>query len=73
MHYFSNFETKFFKLSIDYVFFNLYLFKLSSKSTFSLLFWNLLNIDLFFTFLSIDSQPCSRVSLIKENYERRVA
>jgi len=44
---------------IDCVFFNLYLFKVSSKSTFSLVFWDLPNIDLFFTFLSIDSQHCS--------------
>jgi len=43
---------------IDYVFFNLYLFKVSSKSTISLLFVVLSNIDLIFTFLSIDSQPC---------------
>jgi len=52
MHYFSNFETKFFKLFIncsilfqvsiiDYVFLNLYFFKVSSKSTVSLLFWGL--------------------------------
>jgi len=48
MQYFSNFETKFFKLFatvcifqgsiIDYIFFNLYLFKVSLKSTFSLVF-----------------------------------
>jgi len=47
--------------SIGYVFFNLYLFKVSSKSTFSLVFWDLSNIDLFFTFLSIDSQPCVKL------------
>jgi len=72
MQYFNNFETKFFKLFatvlytvlfqvsiIDYVFFNLYLFEVSSESIFSLVFWDLSNIDLFFTFLSIDSQPCA--------------
>jgi len=43
-----------FQLSIiDYVFFNFYLFKVSSKSTFSLVFWDLSNIDLFFSFLGL--------------------
>jgi len=62
MNYFNTFETKFFKLfatvyflSIDYVFFNR--FKVSLKSTFSLFFWDLSNIELFFTFSNIDSQP----------------
>jgi len=45
--------------SIDYIFF--YLFKGSLKSTFSLVFWDLSNIDLFFTFSSIDSQPWHRL------------
>jgi len=54
----------FFKYRLS-VFFNLYLFKVSSKSTFSLLFGDLWNIGLFFTFLSIDSQTCpSPTSLI---------
>jgi len=42
---------------IDYIFFNLYLFKMFSKLTFSFLFGDLSNIDLFFTFLSINSNP----------------
>jgi len=54
MHYFNNFETKFFMLQC---------LLSSSKSTFSLVFWDLSNIDLFFTFLSIDFQPWVRVRL----------
>ena len=40
------------------MFFFLYFFKLPSKSIISLLFGELSNIDYFFTFLGIDSQPC---------------
>ena len=40
------------------IFFILYFFKLPSKLIISLLFGELSNIDYFFTFLSIDSQPC---------------
>ena len=39
------------------VFFILYFFKLPSKSIISLFFGELSNIDYFFTFLGIDSQP----------------
>ena len=39
------------------IFFILYFFKLPSKSIISFLFGELLNIDYFFTFLGIDSQP----------------
>ena len=68
MHYFSNFETKFSSYllqytfsSIDYyVFFNLYLFEVSSKSTFSLLFGTYRISIYSLLFLSIDSQPCPR-------------
>jgi len=49
--------------SIDYVFFNLYLFKVSSKFFF-LLFGDLSNIDLFFTFLSSLSIPKPDLGII---------
>jgi len=55
---FSSYLLQYNFLNTDYVFFNFYLFKVSSKLTFSLLFGDLSNIDLFFTFLSIDFQPC---------------
>ena len=42
------------------IFFILYFFKLPSKSIISLLFGELSNIDYFFTFFSIDSQPCGQ-------------
>jgi len=53
---------------IDYIFFNFYLFIVSSKSTFSLLFGALSNIDLFFIFLSIDSQPDLKFVVRQINY-----
>ena len=45
------------------MFFILYFFKLLSKSIISLLFGELSNIDYFFTFLGIDSNPAYDLGL----------
>jgi len=75
MHYFSNFSSylrQYTFSSIDYVFFNIYLFKVSSKSTSYLVFLGLIEYRFIFYFLEYRFPTLVRLFCARFKYNKRV-